>query len=152
MPLAFLSSMSSPTFATVDGNEAAAAIAHRAREVIAIYPISPSSAMGEFADEWSAARRLNIWGSVPQVVEMQSEGGAIGAVHGALQGGALATTFTASHGLLLMIPNLSKVNVLVMDTGPPRSGRSSSRLRTAQHVSGAYQVTACEYHATRHGG
>jgi pyruvate-ferredoxin/flavodoxin oxidoreductase len=95
--------------AVVDGNEAAASIAHRLSEVIAIYPITPSSAMGELADEWSAAGRRNIWGRVPRVVEMQSEAGAIGAVHGALQAGSLATTFTASQGLLLMIPNLYKI-------------------------------------------
>ncbi len=96
-------------FATLDGNEAAASVAHRTNEIVAIYPITPSSAMGELADEWSAAGRTNIWGSVPQVVEMQSEAGAIGAVHGALQSGSLATTFTASQGLLLMIPNLYKI-------------------------------------------
>ncbi|MGE3179041.1 MAG: pyruvate:ferredoxin (flavodoxin) oxidoreductase, partial [Vicinamibacterales bacterium] len=94
---------------TVDGNEAAASVAHRLSEVIAIYPITPSSAMGELADEWSSQRRPNIWGAVPDVVEMQSEGGAAGAVHGALQGGALSTTFTASQGLLLMIPNMYKI-------------------------------------------
>ncbi|HEY3249030.1 MAG TPA: pyruvate:ferredoxin (flavodoxin) oxidoreductase [bacterium] len=94
---------------TIDGNEAAASVAYRASEVIAIYPITPSSTMGELADEWSAKRRPNLWGVVPQVVEMQSEGGAAGAVHGALQAGALTTTFTASQGLLLMIPNLYKI-------------------------------------------
>ena len=94
---------------TVDGNEAVASVAHRLSEVIAIYPITPSSAMGELADEWSAAGRRNIWDAVPQVVEMQSEGGAAGAVHGALQAGALATTFTSSQGLLLMIPNFYKI-------------------------------------------
>jgi pyruvate-ferredoxin/flavodoxin oxidoreductase len=94
---------------TVDGNEATASVAHRVSEVIAIYPITPSSAMGELADEWSSKGRQNIWGLVPQVMEMQSEAGAAGAVHGALQGGALATTFTASQGLLLMIPNLYKI-------------------------------------------
>jgi len=92
-----------------DGNEAAASVAHRTSEVIAIYPITPSSTMGELADSWSTQGRTNIWGSVPQVVEMQSEGGAAGAVHGALQAGALATTFTASQGLLLMIPNMYKI-------------------------------------------
>jgi pyruvate-ferredoxin/flavodoxin oxidoreductase len=101
--------MSSRHFVTVDGNEAAASVAHRVNDVIAIYPITPSSTMGELADEWSAAGRSNIWGAVPQVVEMQSEAGAIGAVHGALQAGSLATTFTASQGLLLMIPNLYKI-------------------------------------------
>ncbi len=94
---------------TVDGNEAAASVAHRTNEVIAIYPITPSSTMGELADEWSSKGRTNIWGQVPIVMEMQSEGGAAGAVHGALQAGALATTFTASQGLLLMIPNLYKI-------------------------------------------
>jgi pyruvate-ferredoxin/flavodoxin oxidoreductase len=93
----------------VDGNEAAASVAHRLSEVIAIYPITPSSPMGEFSDEWSARGQRNIWGLVPGVVEMQSEGGAAGAVHGALQGGALTTTFTASQGLLLMIPNMYKI-------------------------------------------
>ena len=86
---------------TVDGNEAAASVAHRMSEVIAIYPITPSSAMGELSDEWSNQGRRNLWGDVPAVVEMQSEAGAAGAVHGALQAGALATTFTSSQGLLL---------------------------------------------------
>jgi len=94
---------------TVDGNEAAASVAHRLSEVIAIYPITPSSAMGELSDEWSAHGRTNLWGAVPRVVEMQSEAGAAGAVHGALQTGALTTTFTASQGLLLMIPNMYKI-------------------------------------------
>jgi pyruvate-ferredoxin/flavodoxin oxidoreductase len=94
---------------TVDGNEAAASVAYRASEVIAIYPITPASPMGELADEWSAARRPNLWGDVPDVVEMQSEGGAAGAIHGAIQAGALGTTFTASQGLLLMIPNMYKI-------------------------------------------
>jgi pyruvate-ferredoxin/flavodoxin oxidoreductase len=94
---------------TVDGNEAVALVAHKTNEVIAIYPITPSSSMGELADAWSAAGITNIWGSVPHVVELQSEGGAAGAVHGALQTGALTTTFTASQGLLLMIPNMYKI-------------------------------------------
>ena len=94
---------------TVDGNEAAASIAHRLSEVCCIYPITPSSPMAELADEWSSRGRPNIWGTVPAVVEMQSEAGAAGALHGALQGGALATTFTASQGLLLMIPNMYKI-------------------------------------------
>jgi pyruvate-ferredoxin/flavodoxin oxidoreductase len=93
----------------VDGNEAAARVAHRLSEVVAIYPITPSSPMGEFADAWSAAGQVNLWGAVPQVIEMQSEGGAAGALHGALQAGALATTFTASQGLLLMLPNMFKI-------------------------------------------
>ena len=94
---------------TLDGNEAAAYVAHRVNEVIAIYPITPSSPMGEWADQWSAAGATNIWGSVPSVIEMQSEGGAAGAVHGSLQAGALTTTFTSSQGLLLMIPNMYKI-------------------------------------------
>ena len=94
---------------TVDGNEGVALVAHKTNEVIAIYPITPSSSMGEFADAWSAIGEKNIWGTVPLVVEMQSEGGAAGAVHGALQTGSLTTTFTASQGLLLMIPNMFKI-------------------------------------------
>jgi pyruvate-ferredoxin/flavodoxin oxidoreductase len=97
------------TQVTIDGNEAAASIAHKVSEVIAIYPITPSSPMGEFSDEWSAKGISNIWGTIPLVAEMQSEGGASGAVHGALQAGALTTTFTASQGLLLMIPNMYKI-------------------------------------------
>ena len=94
---------------TIDGNEAAARVAHKINEVIAIYPITPSSPMGEWADQWSAEGQHNIWGAVPLVVEMQAEGGAAGAVHGSLQAGALTTTFTASQGLLLMIPNMYKI-------------------------------------------
>jgi pyruvate-ferredoxin/flavodoxin oxidoreductase len=94
---------------TMDGNEAVASVAYRINEVAAIYPITPSSNMGEWADEWSAKGMKNIWGTVPSVAEMQSEGGAAGAVHGALQTGALTTTFTASQGLLLMIPNMYKI-------------------------------------------
>jgi pyruvate-ferredoxin/flavodoxin oxidoreductase len=94
---------------TIDGNEAVASVAYRVAEVIAIYPITPSSGMGELSDEWSAQGQQNLWGEVPQVVELQSEGGAAGTVHGALQAGALATTFTASQGLLLMIPNMYKI-------------------------------------------
>src|SRR5579859_3518779 len=94
---------------TIEGNEAVANVAHTLSEVIAIYPITPSTPMGELADAWSAAERTNLWGTVPLVVEMQSEGGAAGAIHGALQTGALATTFTASQGLLLMIPNMYKI-------------------------------------------
>ena len=95
--------------ATVDGNEAAASVAYRLNEVCCIYPITPSSPMAELADEWSSQGQPNVWGTVPAVVEMQSEGGAAGALHGALQSGALATTFTASQGLLLMIPNMYKI-------------------------------------------
>src|SRR5579862_3711001 len=94
---------------TIDGNEAAAYVAHEVNEVIAIYPITPSSPMGEWADQWSSQANPNLWGAVPTVIEMQSEGGAAGALHGALQGGALATTFTCSQGLLLMIPNMYKI-------------------------------------------
>ena len=94
---------------TVDGNEAAASVAYRVSEVCCIYPITPSSTMAELADEWSSRGRQNVWGTVPAVVEMQSEGGAAGALHGALQGGALGTTFTASQGLLLMVPNMYKI-------------------------------------------
>jgi pyruvate-ferredoxin/flavodoxin oxidoreductase len=94
---------------TIDGNEAAAYVAHKINEVIAIYPITPSSNMGEWADQFSAEGRKNIWGTIPSVTEMQSEGGAAGAIHGALQTGALSTTFTASQGLLLMIPNMFKI-------------------------------------------
>jgi pyruvate-ferredoxin/flavodoxin oxidoreductase len=97
------------TTVTIDGNEGAAYIAHKTNEVIAIYPITPSSGMGELADQWSSEGRPNIWGSVPRVVEMQSEAGAAGALHGALQSGSLATTFTSAQGLLLMIPNMYKI-------------------------------------------
>ncbi len=96
-------------WACVEGNEAAARIAHAVSEVIAIYPITPASAMGEYADAWSAAGRQNLWGAVPEVVEMQSEAGAAGALHGAVQKGALGVTFTASQGLLLMLPNMYKI-------------------------------------------
>lgn len=96
-------------YLTMDANEAAASVAYRLSEVIAIYPITPSSPMGEWADEWASQGKKNLWDTVPQVIEMQSEGGAVGAVHGALQAGSLATTFTASQGLLLMIPNMYKI-------------------------------------------
>ena len=96
-------------FATIDGNEAVARVAYRLNEVIAIYPITPSSAIGEWTDAWSADNRTNLWGTVPSVIEMQSEGGAVAAAHGALQAGSLTTTFTSSQGLLLMIPNLYKI-------------------------------------------
>ncbi len=93
----------------VDGNWAAADVAYRCSEFAAIYPITPSSTMGELADEWMFQHKKNIWGAIPGVIEMQSEAGAAGAMHGALQMGALATTFTASQGLLLMIPNMYKI-------------------------------------------
>jgi pyruvate-ferredoxin/flavodoxin oxidoreductase len=94
---------------TIDGNEAAAYVAHKINEVIAIYPITPSSPMGEWSDQWSSENKPNIWGTVPLVIEMQSEAGAAGALHGALQGGALGTTFTSAQGLLLMVPNMYKI-------------------------------------------
>src|SRR6476661_1694780 len=97
------------TRTTMDGNTAVAHVAYRVNEVCAIYPITPSSTMAELADEWAARGLANIWGNVPVVQEMQSEGGAAGAIHGALQTGALATTFTASQGLLLMLPNMFKI-------------------------------------------
>ena len=103
------SDKASRTTLTIDGNEAVARIAYLANEVIAIYPITPASAMGEWADEWASQGRANLWGAVPTIIEMQSEGGAAGALHGALTSGALATSFTASQGLLLMIPNLYKI-------------------------------------------
>ncbi len=101
--------MAEHTVATIDGNEAAVSVAYRVNEVCSIYPITPSSTMAELADQWASEGRKNIWGNVPDVVEMQSEAGAVGAVHGALQTGALTTTFTASQGLLLMIPNMFKI-------------------------------------------
>src|SRR3954469_19116109 len=97
------------TKVTIDGNEAAAYVAHKINEVIAIYPITPSSPMGEWSDQWSSEGQPNIWGTIPLVIEMQSEGGASGALHGALQAGSLATTFTSAQGLLLMIPNMYKI-------------------------------------------
>jgi hypothetical protein len=93
----------------LDANEAVASVAYRASEVIAIYPITPSSGMAEVCDEWAASRRPNIWSDVPEVVQLQSEGGVPGTIHGSLQAGALCTTFTASQGLLLMIPNMYKM-------------------------------------------
>jgi pyruvate-ferredoxin/flavodoxin oxidoreductase len=93
----------------MDGNEGAARVAYALSEVIAIYPITPASTMGELADDWATAGKANLWGQVPDVIEMQSEAGAAGTLHGALQKGALATTFTASQGLLLMVPNMFKI-------------------------------------------
>ena len=101
--------MTQRVYSTIDGNEAVARVAYKLNEVIAIYPITPSSPMGEWADAWASAEQPNLWGTVPQVIEMQSEGGAAGAVHGALQAGSLTTTFTASQGLLLMLPNMYKI-------------------------------------------
>ncbi len=101
--------MSDSLFATMDGNEAVAHVAYRLNEVISIYPITPSSPMAEYCDEWAAAGRLNLWGVIPTIVELQSEGGAAGTAHGALQAGTFTTTFTASQGLLLMIPNMFKI-------------------------------------------
>src|SRR6186997_3029910 len=95
--------------ACVDGNEAAASVAYALSELVTLYPITPSSPMGEFADAWASAGRTNLWGMVPRVIQMQSEGGAAGAMHGALQTGSQATTFTSSQGLLLMLPNMFKI-------------------------------------------
>ncbi len=97
------------TMETLDGNEAAARVAFKVSEVCAIFPITPSSTMAELADQWAAEKKVNVWGNIPLIVEMQSEGGAAGAVHGALQSGALSTTFTASQGLMLMLPNMYKI-------------------------------------------
>src|SRR5271165_3968284 len=96
-------------FKTLDGNEAAAYVAYRLNEVMAIYPITPSSPIAEWCDQWASEGKRNLWDTIPSIVEMQSEGGAVGAVHGALQTGTLSTTFTASQGLLLMIPNMFKI-------------------------------------------
>jgi pyruvate-ferredoxin/flavodoxin oxidoreductase len=129
-------------YATLDANEAVASVAYRLNELIAIYPITPSSAMAESCDEWAAAGRPNLWGEVPRVVEMQSEGGAAGAVHGGLLGGALTTTFTASQGLLLMIPNLYKIAGELL----PLALHVSARALAAQGLSifGDHQdVMAC---------
>lgn len=104
-----LSAAKKTILSVMDGNEAAAYIAYKTSEVCAIYPITPSSPMGEWSDEWSSDKRTNIFGQVPKIIEMQSEAGAAGAIHGALQGGALASTFTCSQGLLLMIPNMYKI-------------------------------------------
>ncbi len=120
-----------PTYATCDANEAVASVAYRLNEVIAIYPITPSSPMAESCDEWSAAQKPNLWGQVPHVVELQSEGGVAGAVHGALLGGALTTTFTASQGLLLMIPNLYKIAGELL----PFTAHISARALAAQGLS-----------------
>src|SRR5262249_20715702 len=97
------------THVTLDGNEAAARVAYKLSDVLAIYPITPSATMGAWPDQWAAQGMPNLWSTVPTVAELQSEGGAAGALHGALQTGALATTFTASQGLLLMIPNMYKI-------------------------------------------
>ncbi|MFM7372317.1 MAG: pyruvate:ferredoxin (flavodoxin) oxidoreductase, partial [Sphaerospermopsis kisseleviana] len=101
--------MKTRTYATIDGNEAVARVAYPLNEVIAIYPITPSSPMAEWSDAWMSEHKPNIWGTVPTVVQLQSEGGVAGAVHGALQTGSLTTTFTASQGLMLMIPNMYKI-------------------------------------------
>ena len=94
---------------TADANEAVASVAYRLSELVAVYPITPASPMGEWADTWATASRPNLWGAVPRVVEMQSEAGAAGALHGSLQAGVMSTTFTASQGLLLMLPNMFKI-------------------------------------------
>src|SRR6202041_1015302 len=99
----------SVVYKTIDGNEAAAYVAYRLNEAMAIYPITPSSPIAEWCDQWASEGKKNLWGTIPGIVEMQSEGGAVGAVHGMLQTGSLSTTFTASQGLLLMIPNMFKI-------------------------------------------
>jgi pyruvate-ferredoxin/flavodoxin oxidoreductase len=135
-------SLSSPKFVTCDANEAVASVAYRLNELIAIYPITPSSAMAESCDEWAALGKPNLWGEVPRVVQMQSEGGVAGAVHGGLLGGALTTTFTASQGLLLMIPNLYKIAGELL----PFTMHVSARALAAQGLSifGDHQdVMAC---------
>jgi pyruvate-ferredoxin/flavodoxin oxidoreductase len=129
-------------YVTCDANEAVASVAYRLNELIAIYPITPSSPMAEFCDEWAAAEKVNLWGQVPRIVEMQSEGGVAGAVHGGLLGGALTTTFTASQGLLLMIPNLYKIAGELL----PFTVHVSARALAAQGLSifGDHQdVMAC---------
>src|SRR5436309_759892 len=100
---------SKPKYKTLDANEAAAYVAYRLNEVMAIYPITPSSPIAEWCDQWASEGKRNLWSTIPAIVEMQSEGGAVGAIHGALQTGTLSTTFTASQGLLLMIPNMFKI-------------------------------------------
>ena len=131
-----------PSYLTCDGNEAVASVAYRLNELIAIYPITPSSTMAEVCDEWAAVNKVNLWGEVPRIVEMQSEGGVAGAVHGGLLGGALTTTFTASQGLLLMIPNLYKIAGELL----PFTMHVSARALAAQGLSifGDHQdVMAC---------
>jgi pyruvate-ferredoxin/flavodoxin oxidoreductase len=136
------SSPTKPAYTTCDANEAVASVAYRLNELIAIYPITPSSTMAEVCDEWAAAGKPNLWGEVPRIVEMQSEGGVAGAVHGGLLGGALTTTFTASQGLLLMIPNLYKIAGELL----PFTMHVSARALAAQGLSifGDHQdVMAC---------
>jgi pyruvate-ferredoxin/flavodoxin oxidoreductase len=133
---------SKKNIAIIDGNEAAAHVAYKTTEVAAIYPITPSSNMGEWADQWASEGRPNLWGTVPTVAEMQSEGGAAGAVHGALQSGALTTTFTASQGLLLMIPNMYKIAGELTSTVFHVSARSLAA--SALSIFGDHQdVMAC---------
>ena len=109
MILNFSLKMSTRPKLTLDANEGVAHVAYRLNEVMAIYPITPSSPMAEFCDQWASEGKKNLWGTIPSIVELQSEGGAVGAVHGMLQTGSMATTFTASQGLLLMIPNMFKI-------------------------------------------
>jgi pyruvate-ferredoxin/flavodoxin oxidoreductase len=133
-------------FITCDGNYAAAHVAYMFSEVAAIYPITPSSTMAEYVDEWAAYGKKNLWGETVQLVEMQSEGGAAGAVHGSLQAGALTTTFTASQGLLLMVPNMYKISGELL----PAVFHVSARAVAAQALSifGDHQ----DVMATRHTG
>jgi pyruvate-ferredoxin/flavodoxin oxidoreductase len=109
LPVPVIAPKKKAVFKTIDGNEAAAYVAYRLNEVMAIYPITPSSPIAEWCDQWASEGKRNLWGTIPSIIEMQSEGGAVGAVHGALQTGSLSTTFTASQGLLLMIPNMFKI-------------------------------------------
>lgn len=115
------------TTACIDGNEAAARVAHACSEVIAIYPITPASPMGELADAWSSAGRRNLWDTVPRITELENEAGAAGALHGALLEGALATTVTASQGLLLMLPNMYKIAGELTPRRDPRGGARRRR-------------------------
>jgi hypothetical protein len=136
-------------FKALDGNEAAAYVAYRLNEVMAIYPITPSSPIAEWCDQWASEGKRNLWGTIPSIVEMQSEGGAVGAVHGALQTGTLSTTFTASQGLLLMIPNMFKIagELLPQSFTLPREQlprtRCPSLVTTAMSWPAARPVGAC---------
>ena len=134
--------------ATIDGNEAVARVAYQLSEVIAIYPITPSSPIGELADAWSSAGKPNVWGTVPAVVEMQSEGGAAGAAHGALQTGSLTTTFTSSQGLLLMIPNMYKIagelTPMVMHVAARSLAAQALSIFGASRMIGKRQITGSE--------
>ena len=149
--------MSDKNMVMIDGNTAAGHVAHALSEVISIYPITPSSPMGEVADEYSAKGKKNIWGTVPDVVEMQSEAGAAGAVHGALTTGALSTTFTASQGLLLMIPNMYKIAGELTSTVFHVAARIDAAVRAKQSGPypkiriGAVGIFSCLYRGLHQG-